>query len=308
MNSPATDILRRTRLIELRARRVVEELFAGPYRSVFRGRGVEFDEIRDYAPGDDVRSIDWHATARTGRVQVKRLVEERHQTLLLAVDISASGDFGSGPRSKRETAAELAAVLALSAAMNNDRVGLLLFSDRVEWHLPPRPGRFHALAVVAAILGHRARGRGTNLRRVLEVAGNAFRRRSTLFVISDFLDDGFGRALRVARRRHDVIALQVEDPLERELPRAGWLVCEDAETGDLVEVDTGSAPVRHAFEVARLERAAAQEALFRKAGVDRVVCRVGEPNHAALMRLFEKRIGSGPGRPAGGQSGGGGHA
>ena len=287
----ATDILRRTRLVELRARQLVEDLFAGPYRSVFRGSGLEFDEIRDYQPGDDVRSIDWHATARTGRVQVKRLGEERHQTILLAVDVSGSGEFGSGRLSKRELAAELAAVFALSAVRNNDRVGLLLFTDRVERFVPPRTGRSHALAVVAAVLGHPARGRGTHVQSALEAAGNAFRRRATLCVISDFLDTGFERSLRVAARRHDVLALRVEDPLERELPPAGWLVCEDAETGQLVEVHTTSAVARHAFEVARRERSASLRDLFRRSGVDHALCEVGHPVHRAVLELVEMRRG-----------------
>lgn len=188
------DLLRRVRLVELRARRFVEDLLAGPYRSLFRGRGLEFDEVRAYPPGDDVRSIDWHSTARTGTVQIRQNVEERCLTVLLAVDLSASGDFASGPQSKRERAAELAAVLALSAVRNNDRVGLLLFTDRVERYLPPRAGRRQALAIVAAVLGHAPRGRRTSVRLALQVLGSVLRRRATIFLISDFLDAGFARA------------------------------------------------------------------------------------------------------------------
>lgn len=283
------DILHRARRIEIRARRLVEDLFTGPYRSVFRGRGIEFDEVREYQPGDDVRSIDWHATARTGVVQVKRRVEERHLTLLLAVDVSASGDFGSVPQSKRELAAELAAVLALSAVQNGDRVGLLLFTDRVERFLPPRASRSQALAIVATILGHHPRSCRTRLQSALQSLMHAFRRRATVFLVSDFLDDGFERSLRIAARRHDVIGLQIQDPLEVSLPSLGWLVCEDAETGDVLELDTSAPEVRHAFEVHRHKRAGRLRDMFRRAGVDHVCCQPGLPYEAALMRFFESR-------------------
>ena len=268
----STELLRRARLIELRAFRKVEDLLAGPYRSVFRGRGLEFDDVREYQPGDDVRTINWHATARTGTVQIKQLVEERCLTLLLAVDMSASGDFGSGRQSKRELAAELAAVLALSAVLSNDRVGLLLFTDRVERYIPPAGGRRQALAIVSAILGHQTRSTRTNLRVALQTLLQALRRRTTVFLVSDFIDDGFERTLRIAARRHDVIALEIHDAAERALPTIGWLACEDAETGEVVELNTADPAVRHAFELNQLERAAHLKNLFRLAGVNRVVC------------------------------------
>jgi len=285
----STDLLRRARLIELRAFRKVEDLLAGPYRSVFRGRGLEFDEVREYQPGDDVRTINWHATARTGNVQIKQLVEERCLTVILAVDMSASGDFGSGPQSKRELAAEIAAVLALSAVLSNDRVGLLLFTDRVERYLPPAGGRRQALAIVAAILGHRPRSTRTNVRVALQTLMQALRRRTTLFLVSDFIDDGFERTLRIAARRHDVIALEIHDAAERTLPTLGWLACEDAETGEVVELDTADPAVRHAFDLNQLERAAHLKNLFRLAGVNRVVCRTGVSFYPGLRRLFEDR-------------------
>ncbi len=285
----STDLLRRARLIELRAFRKVEDLLAGPYRSVFRGRGLEFDEVREYQPGDDVRTINWHATARTGSVQIKQLVEERSLTVILAVDMSASGDFGSGPQSKRELAAELAAVLALSAVLSNDRVGLLLFTDRVERYIPPASGRRQALAIVSAILSHRPRSPRTNVRVALQTLMQALRRRTTVFLISDFIDDGFERTLRIAARRHDVIALEIHDAAERALPTLGWLACEDAETGEVVELDTADPAVRHAFDLNQLERAAHLKNLFRLAGVKRVVCRTGVSFYAGLRRLFEER-------------------
>ena len=289
---PATtpaDLLRRVRLVELRARRLVEDLLAGPYRSVFRGRGLEFDDIREYQPGDDVRSINWHTTARTGTVQIKQNVEERCLTVMLAVDLSASGDFGSVPQSKRELAAELAAVLALSAVLNNDRVGLLLFTDTVERYLRPRTGRRQALAIVAAVLEHTPRSPRTSLQQLLRTLGHALRRRATIFLLSDFLDTGFERALRLAGRRHDLVAVPITDGVESRLPKLGWLVCEDAETGELLELDTNDPGVRHAFEVERLARATRLHDTFRRAGVDSIPCETGRPYQQALLRFFEER-------------------
>lgn len=283
------DLLRRVQLVELRARRLVEDLLAGPYRSVFRGRGIEFDDIREYQPGDDVRAIDWHTTARTGTVQIKQNVEERCLTVMLAVDLSASGDFGSVPQSKRELAAELAAVLALSAVFNNDRVGLLLFTDTVERYLAPRTGRRQALAIVAAILGYEPRSPRTSLANLLQTLGNALRRRATVFLISDFLDTGFDRALRLAGRRHDIVAVSIADAAESHLPDLGWLVCEDAETGELLQLDTSDPAVRHAFEVERLSRADRLRQTFRRAGVDAIPCEAGRPYQHALLRFFEQR-------------------
>jgi uncharacterized protein (DUF58 family) len=286
----AAELLRRVQLIELRARRFVEDLLAGPYRSVFRGRGLEFDEVREYQPGDDVRTIDWHTTARTGTVQIKQNVEERSLTVMLAVDVSASGDFGSVHRSKRELAAELAAVLALSAVLNNDRVGLLLFTDTVERYLAPQTGRRQALGIVAAILGHEARSPRTSLRQALQTLGNALRRRATVFLISDFCDTGFERALRLAARRHEVVAVSIQDHAEVDLPKLGWLVCEDAETGEVVELDTRDPAVRHAFEVERLARSTRLAEVFRRASVDRVACRTDQPYQRALLQFFAQRL------------------
>jgi uncharacterized protein (DUF58 family) len=285
----SVELLRRVRLIELRALRLVQELASGPYRSVFRGRGLEFDEIRPYQPGDDVRSIDWHATARTGTVQIKKHVEERCQTLLLAIDVSASGEFGSASQSKRELAAELAAVLAMSAVMNNDRVGLLLFTDSVERFLPPGTGRRHAVAVVAAVLGHEPRSRGTSIRRALATVGQALRRRATVFLISDFIDDDYQQSLRVASRRHDLVAFRLRDRAECELPSVGWLVCEDAETGEVVEVSTGDPAFRHAFAVHREECNASFRQTCRQGGADSMTCETGAVLYPALLRFFEER-------------------
>ncbi len=284
-----SEVLRRVHLVELRARRLVEDLLAGPYRSVFRGRGLEFDDIREYQPGDDVRSIDWHTTARTGTVQIKQNVEERCLTVMLAVDLSASGDFGSVPQSKRELTAELAAVLALSAVINNDRVGLLLFTDKVEQYMPPRTGRRQAVGIVSAILGHQAQSRCTSVRNALQTLGSTLRRRSTVFLLSDFLDQGFERTLKLAGQQHELIAVSIQDGAENRLPEVGWLVCEDSETGELIELDTANPKVRHAFEVARLARMSALHEAFRKAGVDWISCETGKPYQRALLQFFERR-------------------
>lgn len=282
-------LLRRVHLVELRARRLVMDLLAGPYRSIFRGRGLEFDDIREYQPGDDVRSIDWHATARSGQVQIKQNIEERCLTVMLAVDLSASGDFGSLAISKREFAAELAAVFALSAVSNNDRVGLAIFTDGVERYLPPRPGRRQALAVVSALLGHAPRSGRTSLDRSLRTLGAVLPHRTTFFLISDFLDAGFERALRLASLRHDIVAVHIEDPVETALPELGWLVCEDAETGEIQEVQTRDARFKHAFEIERRARLAGLRDGFRRAGVESIFCQVGQPYQPALLQFFDRR-------------------
>jgi uncharacterized protein (DUF58 family) len=289
---PSADLLRRTRLVELRARRCVEDLLTGPYRSVFRGRGLEFDDLREYQPGDDIRSIDWHATARTSQVQVKRHVEERALTLLVAVDVSASGAFASGPQAKIELASELAATFALSAALNNDRAGLMLFSDRVERFVPPGTGRHHALHLVATLLGHRPQSRATSLRSALTSLHHALRRRATVFLVSDFLDPdpGLERALRIAALRHDLVAVPVHDPAEDSLPDIGWLVVEDAESGEVMEVNTSDPAFRRAHEVQRLARSEQLRDLFRRTGIDAIPCVAGRPWHRALLQFLERRL------------------
>lgn len=283
------DLLRWVQLVELRARRAVTDLVSGPYRSIFRGRGLEFDDIREYQPGDDVRSIDWHATARSGTVQIKQNVEERCLTAMIAVDLSASADFGSVPQSKRELAAELGAVFAMSAVSNNDRVGVAIFTDRLEHYLPPTTGRRQALAIVSAILSHQPRSRRTSMDKALRTIGSVLRHRATLFLISDFLDDHFGRALRLVSLRHDVVAVSIQDPVEAALPELGWLVCEDAETGNLVELHTSDPRCRHAFEVERLARTATLQETFRRAGVDAMYCETGKPYQRALLQFLDRR-------------------
>ncbi len=244
------------RQLEIRTRRLVNDSLAGDYHSVFKGRGMDFDEVREYIPGDEVRTIDWNVTARAGRPFVKKFTEERELTILLLVDISASGNFGSGALSKRDLAAELASVLAFSAIRNSDKVGLLLYTDRVERYLPPKKGRRHVLRVVRDILYHEPEGTGTDIVKALDVVNHVLHRRAIVFLISDFESPEnpataraeLRRAMRQTNRRHDLIAVHVEDPREKELPDVGILALEDAETGEVVELDTASSAVRKRFK------------------------------------------------------------
>jgi uncharacterized protein (DUF58 family) len=285
------------RQLEIRTRRMVNDSLAGEYHSVFKGRGMDFDEVREYSPGDEVRTIDWNVTARAGRPFVKKFTEERELTILLLVDISASGNFGSADKAKRELAAELASVLAFSAIRNSDKVGLLLYTDRVERYLPPKKGRRHVLRVVRDILYHTPEGRGTDSVKALDVANHVLHRRAIVFLISDFLSPGdpaatraeLRRAMRQTNRRHDLIAVQVADPREKELPNVGVLALEDAETGEVIELDTGSAAVRKRFNELALERAKRMVSDFRAEGIDTMELKTDTPYMAVLQRFFKTR-------------------
>ena len=302
------EILKKIRQIELRTNRVVTESLAGAYHSVFKGQGMNFDEVREYQPGDDVRAIDWTVTARMNHPFIKKFIEERELTLMLLVDVSGSGLFGSRAQSKRELAAELASVLAFSAIRNNDKVGLLLYTDEVEKYIPPRKGRGHVLRVIREVLFHEPRRRGTNLVQALEFMGRVLPHKAICAVISDFLTNdpatlplpGAGEtagplpkavqsALRAANRRHDVVAVQVTDLHELELPALGRLTLEDAETGEVIELNTGSATSRAAFALRQQKYQAELARQLRGAGVDTIQLRTDEPYAAALGRFFENR-------------------
>jgi uncharacterized protein (DUF58 family) len=293
------EILKQVRRIDLRTRRLANDAFAGRFHSVFRGRGMDFDEVREYVPGDEVRTIDWNVTARAGHPFVKKYREERELTILLAVDVSASGDFGSTARTKREIEAEIASVLALSAVRNSDRVGLVLFSDQIESFVPPRKGRQHVLRLVREVLSCRPQRRGTDVARALEFVDRICKRRAMVFVLSDFQSAGeptqgaaaLRRALRLARRRHDVVALRVSDPRERELPDVGLLTVEDAETGELIELDSGSARVRERFAAQVRDREAELERTLRQESIDHVRIDTAQPYLPALVQLFGTRAG-----------------
>ena len=285
------------RRLEIRTRRMVNDSLAGAYHSVFKGRGMDFDEVREYTPGDEVRTIDWNVTARAGRTFVKKFTEERELTIFLVVDISASGIFGSGAMAKRDLAAELSSVLAFSAIRNSDKVGLLLYSDRVERYLPPKKGRRHVLRVVRDILYHEPVGTGTDTVKILDSINHLLRRRAVVFLISDFQTAGdpvaareqLRRAMRQTNLRHDLIAVHIEDPREKELPNVGIVALEDAETGEIVEVDTGRSAVRKLFKEQSLERSRRLRSDLRAEGIDTLPLQTDLPYLPALQRFFKTR-------------------
>jgi uncharacterized protein (DUF58 family) len=298
----AAELVRRVRRIEVATRRAVEDTLSGQYHSVFKGRGMVFSEVRPYAPGDEVRSIDWNVSARTGQLHVKRFVEERELTVMILCDLSASADFGSGERTKAEVAAEIAALLALSAVANGDRVGLVLFTDRVERFVPPRKGRRHALRLVSEILQFRPEGRGTSITTALELLRRALRRRTVAFVLSDFIEpplDGgalpFERALRIAARKHDVIPVRLGDRLETELPPAGLAWIEDPETGAVIRADLSDPGLRVRFAEAAREDDQHVRRLFARLDLDHVAVQAEEADHVkpllAFFRARARRLG-----------------
>jgi len=299
MMQPATakTLVNRMRQLEIRTRRLVNESLGGEYHSVFKGRGMDFDEVREYVAGDEVRTIDWNVTARAGRPFVKKYTEERELNILLLVDISASGNFGSGAQSKRDLAAEVASLLALSAIRNSDKVGLLLYTDRIEEYIPAKKGRRHVLRVVREILSRQARGRGTDSVKALETASQVLHRRAIVFLISDFqsnLDSAatradLRRAMRQTNRRHDLIAVHIEDPRERVLPDVGLVSLEDAETGEVVELDTSDPQVRGRFNRQAIERVERLVADIRSEGVDALELKTNAPYLPALQRFFKAR-------------------
>ncbi len=283
------EILQKVKRIEIRTRRLVTDVFGGEYHSVFKGRGMEFAEVREYIPGDDVRTIDWNVTARMGHPFVKQFQEERELTVLLLVDQSASERFGTRERLKAELAAEVGALLALSAVQNNDKVGLVLFSDGVELYVPPAKGRRHVLRVVREILYFKPRGRGTNLGAALDHLSRAQKRRAVVFVLSDFLSDGYERSLKVASRRHDVVLLRMRDAREEKLPAVGVVALRDLETGRDFLVDTSDRSVRRAFGEAVAAREAAFGEVTRRARVDRVDLWTDEDVVLPLAGFFRRR-------------------
>ncbi len=292
MSLPATvpaDVLRQVRRLELRTRRLVDSRFAGDYRSLFKGQGMEFAEVREYQPGDEVRTIDWNVSARMGRPFVKRYVEERELTVMLALDLSGSSQFGSVARSKRELVSELAAVLALAAVRNNDRIGLLCFSDRVEHAVPPRKGRRHALRLVRDLLSVEPVGTGTAFAPALERLGRLLPHRSVVFVCSDFLGPDLERPLSHLAQRHDVIAVTVEDPAEQRLPDVGVARLTDPESGEVVEVDTSDPEVRAWFAAQVEAEGRARQSLFARLGIDEVVVRTDSGYVEPLLRFFQAR-------------------
>lgn len=284
------EIIRKVRRLELVTRRKASNRLAGEYHSVFKGRGMDFDEVQPYAPGDDVRFIDWNVSARTGELFIKRFVEERELTVLVVVDSSASLRFGTTSESKADVVAELAAVLAFSATRNNDRVGLVIFSEEVEQYIPPKKGRKHVLRIIRDILDKSGKGRGTNLSAALDFVARVSRRKAVVFVISDFLDGDYERALKLAARRHDVVPLIIEDPFEVALPKTGGLIpIRDLETGAQSWLDLGSKRQIRGYnegvERARQER----DRRFRRLRLDTVTVDTQEPYLDRLVAFFRRR-------------------
>jgi uncharacterized protein (DUF58 family) len=285
----AKDILKKIRRIELRTRRLVDSSFAGAYHSVFKGRGMNFEEVREYTPGDDIRSIDWNVTARMNVPYVKKFTEEREMTVMLLVDVSASGTYGSVDSSKRELAAEVASILAFSAIQNNDKVGLLLFTDEVELFIPPKKGRLHTLRLIREMLYFEPKRRGTAVSVALDYLNKVVSRKAVVFVISDFISGDFVKALTVTGKRHDLVAMPVIDPGEETLPNVGILTLEDAETGRQIEINTSNRGVSAAFAAMEDRRHEELERVFRQRRIDVVPLRTDRDYLMPLRAFFEKR-------------------
>ncbi|MBN2312113.1 MAG: DUF58 domain-containing protein [Candidatus Hydrogenedentes bacterium] len=284
-----SEVMQQIRRIQIRTNHMVSEILAGQYESVFKGRGMEFKEVREYVPGDDVRMIDWNVTARTGRPHVKLLAEERELTVMLVVDASGSGRFGTAARFKNELAAELCAVVAISAIRNNDKVGLIVFTDDVELYVPPSKGRQHVLRVIREVLYFEPRGTGTNIPGALRFLNGVTKRRAVTFLVSDFLAEDYEVPLRVAARRHDVIATVVSDPREDVLPNAGLVALRDVETGRELLVDTGDKNVREEYARAAQERARQRERIFQRNRVDAIHVCTDRPYIDEIYRFFRMR-------------------
>ncbi len=284
------DVIRKIRHIEIRTRHRVNDVFAGQYHSVFKGRGMEFQEVREYVPGDDIRTIDWNVTARTGHPFVKKFTEERELTVMVLADVSASHRFGSAGQLKKDLVAELAAVLAFSAIRNNDRVGLVLFAEDVECFVPPGKGPSHVLRVIRDALYHEPHGRGTRVTPALDFLNRVTTRRTVTFLVSDFLfEEDYARALAVSARRHDLVAVAVGDRREQAWPAVGLVSWEDTETGRRFLVDTSDAATRRRFTAEQSRRRSERLDTLRRAGVDQVEVTTGEPYERALLRFFRER-------------------
>ena len=283
------EILKKIRTLEIKTKGLVETVFAGDYHSVFKGRGMNFEDVREYQPGDEIRAIDWNVTARLGTAFVKKFTEERELTVMLIVDVSASGNFGSATQSKRELAAEVACLLAFSAIRNNDKVGLILFTDRVELFIPPKKGRSHTLRLIREILFFQPEGCGTDPALALDYLNKIITRRAVIFFISDFQAPDFSRALAVSGRRHDFVAIQIHDEREKVLPNIGIITLEDAETGEQIEINTADRATRTRFGDLADEQAAALSRTLRRSNIDAIALRTSEDYLPALRSFFKQR-------------------
>jgi uncharacterized protein (DUF58 family) len=283
------EILKKIRALEIKTRGLVETAFAGDYHSVFKGRGMNFEDVREYQPGDEIRAIDWNVTARMGTAFVKKFTEERELSVMLIVDVSASGNFGSSSQSKRELAAELACLIAFSAIRNNDKVGLLLFTDQVELFIPPKKGRSHTLRLIREILFFQPASRGTDPALALDYLNKIVTRRSVVFFISDFQAPDFSRALAVTGRRHDFIAVQIHDEREMVFPNVGIITLEDAETGEQIEINTADRATRTRFADLAQKQSADLLHTLRRNNIDTIALRTGDDYLPALRSFFKQR-------------------
>ena len=287
----STDLIKKIRRIEIRTRRLVNDSYAGEYHSIFKGRGMEFDEVRPYQIGDEIRTIDWNVTARTGEPHVKRYVEERELTVMLVVDASGSENFGSVNRFKRELAAELTAVLSFAATTNNDKVGLLIFTDQIELFIPPRTGRRHVLRIIRELLAFKPQSKGTDIKMALDKVNQILKRRSIIFLVSDFLvpAESYRRELTISNKRHDVIAIDLHDPLEMIISDVGLLALEDAETDEVIWVDTSSRSWRDSYQMRVQLLEADKSRIFNQASVDRIHISTNDDYTAPLTNFFQER-------------------
>ncbi len=283
------DLIKKIRRIEIRTNRLVNDVFAGEYHSVFKGRGMEFEEVREYQLGDDVRSIDWNVTARMGHPFVKRFREERELTVMLAVDVSSSGAFGTAEQMKADLGVELSAVLAFSAIKNNDCVGLIEFTNRIENFIPPKKGKKHVLRLIRELLYARPEGSGTDLRTALEFLARVLNRRSVVFVISDFLGSDYEAPLRIINQKHDLITIGITDPRELDLPPVGFLELQDAETGEVVLIDTYDWELRRRFAERNASMQNDLQRNFRRLQIDHIPVRTDQPYIDPLIQFFNKR-------------------
>jgi len=284
------EILKKIKTLEIKTRGLVETAFAGDYHSVFKGRGMNFEDVREYQAGDEIRSIDWNVTARMGTAFIKKFTEERELTVMLIVDVSASGNFGSTSQSKRELAAEVACLLAFSAIRNNDKVGLVLFTDRVELFIPPKKGRSHTLRLIREILFFEPQGRGTQPGLALDYLNKIVTRRAVVFFISDFQAPDFSQALAVSGRRHDFIAIHIHDEREKVFPNVGIITLEDAETGEQVEVNTADRSMRTQFADLVDKSETELSRTLRRNNIDTIALRTGDDYLPALRSFFKQRV------------------
>ncbi|MEK6732185.1 MAG: DUF58 domain-containing protein [Candidatus Omnitrophota bacterium] len=283
------EILKKVRQIEIRTGRLVNDVFAGEYESVFKGRGMEFHEVREYVPGDDIRSIDWNVTARAGHPYVKKFIEERELTVIIMADMSGSGSFGTRNKMKIELMAEIGAVLSFSAIKNNDKIGLLLFTDKVEKFIPPKKGRPHVLRVIRELLYYKPESRNTSINLALEYLGKVLKKRSVIFLISDFMDSNYERRLGILNRRHDIIGISISDPREKDLIDIGLVELEDAETGEILFLDTGDNLLRKELAKGRASFTEGRNRVFRSMGIDSVDISTDRSYIEPLILFFKAR-------------------